>query len=609
MSDWPGRPDGPLRRHTLPLSAFRDVCKGPVAADIIKLIRTTQYSRRKLQLHALAGLAIDDPTAVGTLTGMEEVWSLLSTVESRAPEIVEDVLMYPTVGAWLSRMVHRMATDEPATTPLWTELGYLHSMTAAAAIRANVPISIHVPVLYGAINLPTVGQIRLPVAFPIGVAQVLADGRGVRLCAGAVEVALPIELEEQTTDYLPTRTHVSRDEGRELRLRIEDTDPYRAFSAPRRPCRLSFLDAADWGKRIDEAWHLLSASHAHYADEIAVGLTTIMPTIDDDELLAASSPSAFGGMMLASPESAAAMAEVVVHELQHSKLNALLDLVALLDEPGTATEYAPWRDDPRTPIGLLHGIYAFASAVEFHQVERAHANSPDTTQADLLFAYRRAQVRDAIDVVRALPTLTDLGQQFVDIAAGRIAACDEEPVDADVLDAVAAMTVDHRATWRMRHHHVDTNYVDRLSAAWSRGHAATAPTPRTLTVRSDERRVTPSRRNAMTRLKLLDPDGFADLFRRHDHTVDGAVTADLAYVSGDHARSTEIYAARISRDSTDWQSWIGLGLCALAQGDQASARGLLDWPAVVVAAHDRLRQPTGITADPIAVASWVGRSG
>jgi hypothetical protein len=422
-------------------------------------------------------------------------------------------------------------------------------------------------------------------------------------------VALPVELDEQTTNYLPTITYMSEDEERFLRLRIEDTDPYRAFSAPRRPHRLSPIDATEWGKRIEEAWHLLSASHSAYAEEISAGITAIMPATVDDELLAASSPSAFGGMMLSSAESAVVIAEAVVHELQHSKLNALLDLVTLLDEPGAAMEYAPWRDDPRMPIGLVHGIYAFASAVEFHRAERAHGSSSDTKQANFLFAYRRAQVREAIAVVRALPGLTDLGRQFVDIVAGRIAACDRDPVDVEVLAAVNDMTADHRATWRMRHHHVDAAYVDRLWAAWSRGYHARPPTRTELTVRTDHRHVAQSRRESLTRLRLLEPNGFAILLRRRKQALDQAVAADLEYVIGDHMSSAAICLARINEDPTDWQSWIRLGLCALAQGDHAAARGLLDLPAVVVAVHGRLRQHTRSAADPVAVASWVGRSG
>jgi HEXXH motif-containing protein len=463
VSERSDRSSETLRMHTLPHSAFREICGGPVSPDIIRLMSTTQYSRRKLQLHALTGLARDNPTVAGPLTSTDEVWRLLVTIESRAPEIVEDVLMYPPVGAWLSRMVHRIASGESATTPLWTEFGYLHSTVAATAIRANMPMSIRVPVLHGAVNLPTAGHVRLPVTFPVGMAHMVADHRGVRLRGPSFDVTLPDDLTEPTADYQPTRTHMTEDGGRVLRLRIEDTDPYRAFTRPRRPHRLSPLDIADWAKLIDEAWHVLSTSHSHFAEEVSAGLTTVMPAAAEDELLAASSPSGFGGMMLSANESPVTMAELIVHELQHSKLNALLDLVTILDQPGEATEYAPWRQDPRPPIGLLHGIYAFASAVEFHRAQRRHSPSPDRKRADFLFAHRRAQVGEAISVVRGLRGLTDLGREFVDIVAGRIDTCDRDAVDVEVLRTVRAMTADHRATWRMRHHSFEPNCLDRPS--------------------------------------------------------------------------------------------------------------------------------------------------
>lgn len=609
MWERPDRSSESLRRHTLPHTVFHEICAGPASPDTIKLMRTTQYSRRKLQLRALISLASANPASIGPLTEVAEVWHLLVTTERQAPDIVEEVLMYPTVGSWLTRMVHRLSTGEQAATPLWTELGYLHSTVAAAAIRAAIPMSITVPVLHGAVNLPTVGHIRLPVAFPLGTAQLVTDRNVVRLQDPSFDVTLPADLTEPTTDYQPTRTHMSEDVGRVLRLRIEDTDPYRAFTTPRRPRRLSSLDIADWTKLIDEAWHVLSMAHGRSTEEISAGLTTIIPTSPHDDLLAASSPSGFGGMMLSANESPATMAELIVHELQHSKLNALLDLVTLLDEPGEATEYAPWREDPRPPIGLLHGIYAFTSAVEFHRVQRRHGSSSDTRRANYLFAHRRAQVREAINVARRLHGLTDLGQEFVDIVADRIDVCERDPVDADVLSTVKAMTADHRATWRMRHHQVQPEFLDRLWAAWSGGYAAPPVTSRSWTVQPDYRRMPSSQRESMTRLRLLDPRSFRALVRLQERITDGAAAADLAYTTGDHMRAADVYSARVGEDPHDWQSWIGLGLCAMTQGERATACGLLKFPAVVVALHDRIRQHNQNAADPIATANWVGWPG
>ena len=53
---------------------------------------------------------------------------------------------------------------------------------------------------------------------------------------------------------------------------------------------------------------------------------------------------------------APALAAALVHEVQHSKLNAVIDIVPLV-RPGVGHRryYAPWRDDPRPPAGLLQG--------------------------------------------------------------------------------------------------------------------------------------------------------------------------------------------------------------------------------------------------------------
>ena len=49
----------------------------------------------------------------------------------------------------------------------------------------------------------------------------------------------------------------------------------------------------------------------------------------------------------------------LVHEFQHSKLSAMLDLVPLTDPDDHGRYFAPWRVDPRPLAGLLQGVYAF----------------------------------------------------------------------------------------------------------------------------------------------------------------------------------------------------------------------------------------------------------
>jgi HEXXH motif-containing protein len=55
----------------------------------------------------------------------------------------------------------------------------------------------------------------------------------------------------------------------------------------------------------------------------------------------------------------------LVHEIQHLKLRALLDLITLTLPDDGSRYYAPWRPDPRPVSGLLQGAYAFLAVSVF----------------------------------------------------------------------------------------------------------------------------------------------------------------------------------------------------------------------------------------------------
>ena len=66
------------------------------------------------------------------------------------------------------------------------------------------------------------------------------------------------------------------------------------------------------------------------------------------------------------------LASVLVHECQHAKLNAVLDLIPL-SRPDQARYYAPWREDPRPLGGLLHGAYAYLGVSDFWRVQSSRS--------------------------------------------------------------------------------------------------------------------------------------------------------------------------------------------------------------------------------------------
>nr|WP_235038761.1 HEXXH motif-containing putative peptide modification protein [Kibdelosporangium aridum] len=148
-------------------------------------------------------------------------------------------------------------------------------------------------------------------------------------------------------------------------MEIDDNNPYREFADPREPDLLTEAEWTRWQELFDSAWDMLTQRHRGYAEELSAGLRTFVPVRGNQGFAGSSSSAAFGAIALSSKNSAAALADVLIHELQHSKLNALLELVTLRHEGAEHCGYAPWRPDPRPLTGLLHGIYAFVSVVEF----------------------------------------------------------------------------------------------------------------------------------------------------------------------------------------------------------------------------------------------------
>ncbi|HKS47759.1 MAG TPA: HEXXH motif domain-containing protein [Amycolatopsis sp.] len=593
----------PLQRHTVTFDVFAQTCRGPMPADSLSIVRATQYSRRKLVFRTLLDLVSTTPAAAGPLSDPGDAWRVLASSEERDQSIATEVLMYPTVGAWATRIVRRLLGTISETVPLWTELGYLHSLAAAAAIRSRVPFTLRVPVMHGAVNLPTLGQVRLPCRFPTGVVTLDHDRHGLHVRAGSNRFVL--QPEEPTPLFLPARSHISVSRGSTLRLRFEDTDPYREFSSPLPPDRLDDVAFGEWAKLLAEAWDLLTSSHPRYAVELANALTMLTPAKAERRISAASSSAAFGGMLVSAKTSAALLAEAMVHEVQHSKLNALLDLVPLLTEPGDETLYAPWRDDPRSATGLLHGIYAFTSTVEFNRVQRTRADEEGGRAADFLFAQRRAQVREAIGIARRLPGLTPLGHTFIEASAERLAVCERDQVEPDLAEVIGWLNREHRATWKVRHHRVDPSCVDRLTREFLRGSRASREEFSAPEVRANHRKIDASWRDYLLKLRILDPAAFARVLADRDAAIP---PVDRAFVERNYLTAAVVCVDRIERNPRDGLAWIGLGLSLRAQGDDEGATGILDFPELTMAIHEQVHRETGMATDPVTLAGWVGRA-
>jgi len=113
-----------------------------------------------------------------------------------------------------------------------------------------------------------------------------------------------------------------------------------------------------------------------------------------------------------------AVAEMVIHETAHISLS-LTDARTPIVEgicPKTAWDdarwYSPWRDQPRSLMGLLHAIHAFARALDYHRHRiMSHADAPAFNAARL--ATLHAQLRQTRRCNRVEPWLSEFGRTLL----------------------------------------------------------------------------------------------------------------------------------------------------------------------------------------------------
>jgi len=179
----------------------------------------------------------------------------------------------------------------------------------------------------------------------------------------------------------------------------------------------------------------------HYAHRYRPETGFLNPSVYCEE-------TAFGALALTLPERPEHLAATMVHEFQHSKLSAFLDLLPLYDPQAKGKYFAPWRPDPR-PIGsLLQGAYAFSAVGDLWHHLRDHAG--DSVDATRHFAELREQVRQVIDTLVGSPHLNEDGRQFVAQLREAHAAQMTVRLPKTVVSSSHAALSETFAAWRAR---------------------------------------------------------------------------------------------------------------------------------------------------------------
>ncbi|MGC4845926.1 FxsB family cyclophane-forming radical SAM/SPASM peptide maturase [Micromonospora sp. DT15] len=367
-----------------------DLATGHGSASTLALLAATQLSITR----ALLAASRDG-------SGTTPAWELLVHLDQSAPAAVRAVLAHPFVRPGLVRRLHSSAPPD-----LGAAVDPLPALAIAAAMRAGVPAALHVPVRADTITFPALGSLVLP---GLGEsAEVTVRPGEFRVRGGSVEQTVLLDpLAPPSTGWFPTRD-VAVPGGR---LLIEDGDPYRDCYGQPVQSRLDGPAARALGRTLAEAWRVVHRDVPAHAAALDGGLRAVVPLAPDPArpLRSATARHAFGAVAVTPHPDPETMAVLLVHEWQHAKLGAVLDLYDLVEPGQSAQIRVPWRPDPRPPEGVLQGVYAHLAITQVWQ-SRAVTDGGD---ASAHAAHFLAWTRDGADALLASRSLTAAGERFV----------------------------------------------------------------------------------------------------------------------------------------------------------------------------------------------------
>jgi len=449
QSDTPARA---RRHHSLSAAQFAALARGGGGQDAIEQLVAGQQSKHLILLSKVAELARrgDHPDDALGMAG----YQLLAQVQQRDPAAAAEVIGYPSVGAWALHVIRsshaRTASASADTTSAASAAlpgvrpSGLAAIAAAAAIRAGLDTEIEVPVLGAGVLLPSLGTAE---------------------AVGGTAIVAVKEAEVRSGNLL-VRVRPGERGWRELRrvtvgplsVLVDDLDPFRMPTPDGGPTgRLTPSQMTEFRETLRAAWPVLpSASAAEIAAIVRV-IVPYRPPESGNFNISVSSPQVFGTVAMSWQPDKYTCAETLVHETQHLKLCALLDLVTLLRPDDGQVYYAPWRPDPRPASGLLQGTYAFLGISGFWREQRQAAREPEVRQrANAEFARWRDGAATAAGTLLRSGQLTSAGETFVETMAEVLDEWRREPVPADALAAARRQSDRHLARWQADNGQADT---------------------------------------------------------------------------------------------------------------------------------------------------------
>ena len=203
--------------------------------------------------------------------------------------------------------------------------------------------------------------------------------------------------------------------ARELVLATVDVNPLAMLEAhpdkEGNAIDLGGVAPARWCEALRAALDVIEAHLPIVREEIDLVVQQIVPVgYDAERHLSASYAEAVGTVYLTLHPSPMTMVEALVHEHQHNKLNALLDVDPILENHPSERYASPVRPDPRPLFGVLLAVHAFLP------VEALYERALDAGEAHLEARYRAivAKNREGAAVLLAHARPTAMGRALLD---------------------------------------------------------------------------------------------------------------------------------------------------------------------------------------------------
>jgi HEXXH motif-containing protein len=588
-----------ITTHTLPEEAFAALASGGGDAVVVQELCAAQHSKQIMLLHAIAEAARDADPASSAVAAFAAAYELLATIQTTDRVAVTWLLSLPHFSAWAHDCLLHL--DEG----LVPDFGYLAAAATSAAIRCGARFMLDVPVRDGRALLPGLGS--LVVTGRDSWLRLYGDGERLHADAFADVPYAVLTPDDGSVEELPYWRGIplvrAVAEGQAWDVLLETADRYLDRYALPMCTALTADQAAVWRRDIQSAWQLLVRHHGWAYGPVREGVSVVVPLVprSDDDLESATTPSAFGAVAVSRPPSPAIMAETLVHEFQHLKLCALLDMVSLI-EHGDERVYAPWRQDPRPASGLLQGIYAHVGVARFWSAQRHVETEPDgILRAEVMYERWRSTIEPVTSTLLEAGCLTEAGFRFVEMLRDQGRILQSEPVPDQAMEIAREVALDHALTWRLRHTAIDVTELAELAAAYRRGEPLRAQAlPRTW-IAADTRKADSTVRSRLLSMRYLDPGRFRDLCAAG---VPGLSDADALLIQGNPAGAAREYGEMIVA-ATDAQpdAWIGLALATSGLAGMSAQQAFTTRLPLMFDVHAYLRDQ-GLSADPLELAAW-----